>query len=138
MKKSFLDWLATQTRRDDPIGDLANDFGRDPPPERIITPGAFYDWVRYRHTDVAPECLQAITEAAAEWRGRQSSVSLATRFAVLQRDGYACQLCGRAVQDGVKLEVDHKIARSKGGTSDESNLWTLCFDCNRGKSDREL
>jgi len=63
---------------------------------------------------------------------------LAIRFRILKRDGYRCQLCGRNAQDGIKLEVDHKYPRSKGGTDDESNLWVLCFDCNRGKRDSLL
>ncbi len=61
-------------------------------------------------------------------------LGLRSRFAIMQRDGFRCQLCGRTAQDGVKLEVDHKHPRAKGGTNDPSNLWTLCFDCNRGKS----
>lgn len=60
------------------------------------------------------------------------------RFAILKRDGYRCQLCGRSARDGVTLEIDHKIARSKGGTNDPSNLWTLCATCNNGKSDSYL
>jgi 5-methylcytosine-specific restriction endonuclease McrA len=36
------------------------------------------------------------------------------------------------------LEIDHRIPRAKGGSDDPSNLWTLCFDCNRGKSDSDL
>jgi 5-methylcytosine-specific restriction endonuclease McrA len=63
------------------------------------------------------------------------SVSPRMRFAVLRRDTYACQLCGATAADGVVLEIDHQIPISKGGTNDEANLWTLCRDCNQGKSD---
>ena len=35
----------------------------------------------------------------------------------------------------VELEVDHKIPVSRGGTDDEKNLITKCFNCNRGKGD---
>ncbi|MBV9849846.1 MAG: HNH endonuclease [Armatimonadetes bacterium] len=55
------------------------------------------------------------------------------RFRVLRRDGYRCQLCGTSAADGSKLEVDHKTPVMHGGNNDEANLWTLCFDCNRGK-----
>ncbi len=61
-----------------------------------------------------------------------------TRFAVLTRDGYRCQLCGRDVTDGVKLEVDHKTPVSKNGVNNPDNLWTLCWDCNRGKAAKEV
>lgn len=61
------------------------------------------------------------------------------RFDVLKRDGYRCQLCGRSAQQhGVVLEVDHKHARARGGKDTLDNLHTLCFDCNRGKRDKEL
>lgn len=63
---------------------------------------------------------------------------LSLRFSILKRDKYRCQLCGRGAIDGVVLEIDHKVARANGGTDTPTNLWTLCFDCNRGKSDEYL
>ena len=57
------------------------------------------------------------------------------RFVVLKRDRYRCQLCGVAAVDGpqVRLHVDHKVARSRGGKDTMENCWTLCRDCNLGK-----
>lgn len=69
---------------------------------------------------------------------KNRSLSISKRFDVLQRDGYRCCLCGRSSSDGVALEVDHKIPVANGGKNVMSNLWTLCFDCNRGKRDKEL
>ncbi len=66
------------------------------------------------------------------------SLSNNMRYDILKRDNYICQLCGRNVQDGIKLEIDHKIPKSRGGSNSTENLWTLCFDCNRGKSAKEL
>lgn len=61
------------------------------------------------------------------------------RFLVFKRDNYRCQICGRSSQeDGVKLEVDHKLARSKGGSTEIDNLWTTCVDCNEGKRADDL
>ena len=65
-------------------------------------------------------------------------ITLRKRFRVMRRDGYQCQLCGKSAQDGAVLEVDHKRPRSKGGTDEMDNLWTLCFECNRGKSNLSL
>jgi hypothetical protein len=65
-------------------------------------------------------------------------VSLKLRFRILERDKYRCVICGRSAEDGVKLQVDHIHPKSKGGIADESNLATLCFDCNIGKRDRVL
>lgn len=59
------------------------------------------------------------------------------RFEVFKRDGFRCQYCGRESPE-VKLEVDHIEPVSKGGTNEIFNLVTACFDCNRGKSNREL
>jgi hypothetical protein len=60
------------------------------------------------------------------------------RFRVLRRDGYRCQLCGMTAGDGITLQVDHRVAVANGGSTDESNLWTLCQPCNSGKSDMHL
>lgn len=68
----------------------------------------------------------------------RQSISASTRFKILKRDGYRCSICGRDAKDGVKLEIDHKVAVANGGSSDDDNLWTLCFECNRGKRTEEL
>lgn len=72
--------------------------------------------------------------------GVEKGLSLSTRFDILKRDQYRCRLCGAAARDSdhVRLEVDHIVARYHGGTDDPSNLWTLCFACNRGKGTKDL
>lgn len=63
-------------------------------------------------------------------------ISKRRRYAVLARDGFKCQACGRSPQThDVVLEIDHIIPFSKGGTSDMDNLQSLCESCNRGKTD---
>lgn len=34
-----------------------------------------------------------------------------------------------------RLEIEHIVPRSKGGSDDERNLWLACPLCNRAKSD---
>lgn len=68
---------------------------------------------------------------------KRKSLSKKTRFEVFKRDSFTCQYCGRMAPD-VVLNVDHIEPVSKGGTNDITNLITSCFDCNSGKSDREL
>lgn len=47
-----------------------------------------------------------------------------------------CQMCGKTVaEDGIKLEVDHRIPQAWGGTDDDENLWAVCVQCNHGKRD---
>lgn len=65
------------------------------------------------------------------------SISKGARFEIFKRDGFTCQYCGRKPPD-VILEVDHIHPRALGGDDDEMNLVTSCFDCNRGKSAKEL
>jgi hypothetical protein len=65
---------------------------------------------------------------------KRGDLSIRKRFFVMKRDSFACVLCG-ASGHGVRLEIDHKLPFSKGGTDDFENLQTLCFDCNRGKRD---
>ncbi len=62
-------------------------------------------------------------------------MKLAIRFEILRRDGFRCFYCGSDPQDGVKLHVDHIIAKSKGGSDLAENLITACYDCNIGKRD---
>ncbi|MBL45751.1 MAG: HNH endonuclease [Sphingomonadaceae bacterium] len=47
-----------------------------------------------------------------------------------------CQMCGRSVdEDHIKLQVDHRIPQTWGGTDDDENLWAICVQCNHGKRD---
>lgn len=55
------------------------------------------------------------------------------RRQVLSRDGYRCCVCGKTVNDGIRLEIDHIIPVSKGGQTTISNLQTLCNICNAKK-----
>ena len=51
------------------------------------------------------------------------------REAILHRDNYTCQCCGKK---NCRLEVHHAKFKSNGGTDDEENLLTLCEDCHKG------
>ena len=64
---------------------------------------------------------------ANEWR--------VIRTAIFERDNYTCTYCGA---HGVKLECDHIVPVSKGGSSDPDNLTTACYPCNRAKAGKAL
>jgi hypothetical protein len=68
----------------------------------------------------------------------ERNVSKSTRFKVLKRDNYRCRICGVNADNGASLEVDHIKPLAKGGSNSIDNLWTLCDNCNRGKSATEL
>lgn len=59
------------------------------------------------------------------------------RQQILRRDNWTCQRCGNSIykEPNLLLEVDHIIPISKGGKTEPSNLQTLCWKCNRSKSD---
>jgi hypothetical protein len=67
----------------------------------------------------------------------RKQLSKKLRFEVFKRDSFTCQYCGSHPPQ-VVLEVDHITPVSAGGENDMDNLVTSCFDCNRGKSDRNL
>lgn len=68
------------------------------------------------------------------------SINYRTRFKVMQRDDFKCQICGAspAMQAGVLLHVDHIVPVAKGGQATMDNLQTLCQKCNLGKSDLDM
>ena len=51
------------------------------------------------------------------------------REAVLHRDNYTCQCCGKK---NCQLQTHHIIFRSHGGSDDENNMITLCKECHKG------
>ena len=57
---------------------------------------------------------------------------------IKQRDHFTCCNCGNstAVEPNLLLEIDHIIPVSKGGRTTEDNLQTLCWKCNRAKSNK--
>lgn len=65
------------------------------------------------------------------------ALSKKLRFEIFKRDGFACQYCG-GHPPKIILEVDHIVPKSKNGGDEIDNLITSCFDCNRGKSNRDL
>lgn len=58
------------------------------------------------------------------------------RAYILRRDDYACVYCG-ARPARYYLELDHVVARSKGGVTHPLNLVTSCRPCNLAKADRD-
>lgn len=85
-----------------------------------------------------PTRAEAPTTPGVTRRPRRQSLSNRLRFLVMKRDRYACQLCGRSAQQGYQLQVDHKLARSRGGSDELDNLWVLCSLCNNGKGTEDL
>ena len=64
---------------------------------------------------------------------QRKPLSVRTRFEVFKRDNFTCRYCNRTTPD-VVLEVDHIVPVADGGSNDEINLVTACWECNSGKS----
>lgn len=62
-------------------------------------------------------------------RVERGKVSNKIRFAIFNRDGNRCRMCGSTHN----LEVDHIYPIAKGGKSTYDNLQTLCHRCNQKK-----
>jgi hypothetical protein len=68
----------------------------------------------------------------SEFQQSREPIPEEVRFAVWRRDSGKCVKCGSKE----KLEFDHIIPVSKGGSNTERNIQLLCEKCNREKSDK--
>lgn len=68
-------------------------------------------------------------------KSNRKGLGLSLRYEIMRRDGFQCVLCGASGADA-NIEIDHILPVSKGGGNDKENLRTLCFKCNRGKSNK--
>ena len=66
---------------------------------------------------------------------QRSLMTAKLRAYIKERDHYTCCQCGNSTyaEPNLLLEVDHIIPISKGGLTQEDNLQTLCWKCNRSK-----
>ena len=79
--------------------------------------------------------LSDLVEFRKSIAGQRALMTSSLRERIKSRDNYACKICGLSVIDerNLLLEIDHIIPLSKGGTTTERNLQTLCWKCNRSK-----
>ena len=89
--------------------------------------------VSTRETSKRPQKKRAASPSS---QNRQA-ISKTMRFDVFKKCNFRCHYCGVSASDA-HLEIDHITPVSKGGTNAFDNLVVACFDCNRGKRDKEL
>lgn len=70
--------------------------------------------------------------------GQRALMTSKLREEIKNRDNYTCQICSISTREepNLLLEIDHIIPVSKGGITTEENLQTLCWKCNRSKSNK--
>ena len=78
-----------------------------------------------------------LTTKALEKEQRAMMTAKLREF-IKNRDNYTCCNCGNSThaEPNLLLEIDHIIPISKGGCTVEENLQTLCWKCNRSKSNK--
>ena len=84
--------------------------------------------------------LEGKLTASAFAKEQRALMTQKLRIFIKTRDNYTCCACGNSthVEPNLLLEIDHIIPVSKGGQTEEANLQTLCWKCNRAKSNKIL
>jgi hypothetical protein len=91
------------------------------------------------------QTIDALVETLAEkirWKksaaGQRALMTAKLRDYIKTRDNHTCKQCSVSIhaEPHLLLEVDHIVPVSKGGVSAEENLQTLCWRCNRTKSNK--
>ena len=84
--------------------------------------------------------LESKLTASAFAKEQRTMMTKKLREAIKTRDDFTCCNCGNSThkEPNLLLEIDHIIPVSKGGRTEEANLQTLCWKCNRAKSNKIL
>lgn len=84
--------------------------------------------------------LESKLTASAFSKEQRQLMTKKLREYIKNRDNYTCCNCGNSthLEPNLLLEIDHIIPIAKGGFTEESNLQTLCWKCNRAKGDKLL
>lgn len=96
---------------------------------RVTNKGAL--WEDFSCADITTPVM-----APAKKKARKKIIPKHFRWAVFQRDGWACLRCG--CSDPERLRADHVVPESKGGEMSMENLQTLCMSCNTWKATKEI
>lgn len=82
--------------------------------------------------------LESKLTASAFAKEQRALMTKKLREHIKTRDNFTCCSCGNSthVEPNLLLEIDHILPVAKGGCTVEENLQTLCWKCNRAKSDK--
>ena len=82
--------------------------------------------------------LESKLTASAFAKEQRNLMTKKLREFIKNRDNFTCCNCGNSthIEPNLLLEIDHIIPVAKGGCTVEDNLQTLCWKCNRSKSDK--
>lgn len=82
--------------------------------------------------------LEGKLTASAFSKEQRALMTKKLRDFIKNRDNFTCCNCGNSthIEPNLLLEIDHIVPVSKGGYTVEDNLQTLCWKCNRAKSNK--
>lgn len=82
--------------------------------------------------------LEGKLTASAFTKEQRALMTKKLREFIKKRDNFTCCNCGNStyLEPNLLLEIDHIVPVSKGGCTVEENLQTLCWKCNRTKSNK--
>ena len=82
--------------------------------------------------------LESKLTASAFAKEQRALMTRKLRDFIKNRDNFTCCTCGNSVykEPNLLLEIDHIIPVAKGGPTEERNLQTLCWKCNRAKGSK--
>ena len=82
--------------------------------------------------------LEGKLTASAFTKEQRALMTNKLREFIKERDDFTCCNCGNSIhiEPNLLLEIDHIIPVSKGGYTVKENLQTLCWKCNRSKSNK--
>ncbi len=82
--------------------------------------------------------LESKVNESAFKKEQRTLMTQKLRDFIKKRDNYTCCNCGNStyIEPNLLLGIDHIIPVSKGGRTLEDNLQTLCWKCNRAKSNK--
>ncbi len=145
-QRPFIVWDRDIFFKDDEVSKKYSDYGEVLPEDSIYT---FYhetditiDGIVETVIDKVPHDKEFyfLGEYKPEYDDEKDTriIPRILRFKILYRDKFKCVLCGRGATNGISLHIDHIIPHSLAGKTIESNLQTLCEDCNLGKKNRVI
>ncbi|MFF3566844.1 HNH endonuclease [Nocardia jiangxiensis] len=90
--------------------------------------------------DAMIETMSAKIKFRKSVAGQRALMTSHLRTTIKARDNYTCRYCSisLAAEPHLLLEVDHIMPVSKGGLTTPENLQTLCWRCNRTKSNKVI
>lgn len=84
------------------------------------------------------KALESKLTVSAFTKEQRALMTNKLRNFIKMRDNFTCCNCGNSInaEPNLLLEIDHIVPVSKGGCTVEENLQTLCWKCNRSKSNK--